>query len=122
MRTEHQEQVSFFQRARKLLLGTEPQAIDLLFSIPNGGRRDSRTAASMKMEGLKPGVPDILFACPSGQYHGLFIEMKREKGGTLSAPQKRIISSLRSAGYRVEVCRGCDEAMKIFSEYMDSAP
>jgi len=30
----------------------------------NGGKRDKRTAASLKAQGLKPGVPDILIFTP----------------------------------------------------------
>ena len=33
----------------------------LLFSVPNGGRRDPKTAKLLKATGLVPGVADLLF-------------------------------------------------------------
>lgn len=73
-----------------------------------------------KTEGLRSGVPDMFFAYPSGRHHGLYLEMKRRRGGVLSDEQKMYIERLRERGYRVEVCKGCDEAYTVFTEYLDS--
>jgi hypothetical protein len=53
-----------------------------------------------------------------GGYHGLYIEMKRAKGGQLSPPQKEWIDRLRAEGYRVEVCAGADAAMEVITGYL----
>lgn len=37
-----------------------------IFHIPNGGRRDKREAASLKRQGVKPGVPDLFVPTRSG--------------------------------------------------------
>ena len=42
----------------------------------------------------------------------VFIEMKRKKGGTISANQKRWLKTLNEAGVQSVVCKGCDEAIK----------
>ena len=90
----------------------------LFAAVPNGGKRNAREAASLRRQGVRPGVPDLLiFEARSGA-HGLAIEMKREKGGTVSRPQRRWHDDLRERGWRVEVCRGHREAIAILTEYL----
>jgi len=48
------------------------------FHVPNGGRRDARTGARLKREGVKAGVPDFMIVA-RGSVCG-FIELKTEKG------------------------------------------
>ena len=52
-------------------------ALRLLYAIPNGGARNKITAAILKREGVRAGVPDICLPVPSGAYHALYIELKR---------------------------------------------
>ncbi|WP_243546189.1 VRR-NUC domain-containing protein [Pseudodesulfovibrio tunisiensis] len=113
--TEHEEQVAFFNWANDCL---PPEVEPLLYAIPNGGHRLPAVAGKLKAEGVKPGVPDICLAWPRLGYHGLYIEMKRQKGGRLSDAQKRMISALRRAGYLVRVCKGDFEAREALQEYM----
>lgn len=81
----------------------------LMHSIPNGGHRHITVAAKMKATGQVPGIPDLFV--PELK---LWIEMKRIKGGVLSADQKRIISYLEGVGYCVIVAKGAEDAkMKI---------
>lgn len=89
----------------------------LAFAIPNGGNRDAITGAILKREGVTPGIPDIMIASANGVYHGLFIEMKKE-GGRLSPSQKDVKAKLESEGYRVEMCQGWEQAVKITQEYL----
>jgi hypothetical protein len=51
-------------------------------------------------------------------YHGLYIEMKRSKGGTVSPEQKVWISLLKQQGYEAIVCRGADEAKQAIESYL----
>jgi len=113
--TEHEEQVEFIKWARQNL---QPDVFAMLFAIPNGGKRSKKTAVDLKAEGVKPGVPDLMLTTPRGKYHGLFIEMKRTKGGVVSKEQREMIAMLQNAGYAVYVCRGCDEAQDAMREYM----
>lgn len=100
---------------------THPELDGLWCAIPNGGLRDMRTAVTMKQEGLKPGWPDLQFMIPKGIYCGLFIEMKRQTGGTVSKDQKRILNRLESHGYRCEIAKGDKKARKILQDYLDLA-
>ena len=53
----------------------------VMYHIPNGGRRDKITGARLKAEGVVAGVPDVFLASPRQGFHGLYIEMKRQRGG-----------------------------------------
>lgn len=88
-----------------------------MFAIPNGGDRHILTAVKMKKEGVKAGVPDIMLPFPMGQYHGLFIEMKR-KGGQVSVLQKEWLMYLASAGYKVAVSKSLESAILEIENYL----
>jgi hypothetical protein len=114
--TEAQEQTALFQWAA-MMQGRIPE-LALLHSVPNGGSRHPIEAVHLKQQGVKPGIPDIFLPCARGPWHGLYIEMKRRKGGRVSVDQQRMILSLRAQGYRVEVCEGWENAKNVIMEYM----
>lgn len=90
----------------------------LLFSVPNGGKRGIKTAITMKAEGQRAGVCDVLLPYPAGGFAGLALEFKRGKGGALSAEQEEYIENLQRAGWRVEVPRSTMAAIAITKEYL----
>lgn len=90
----------------------------LLFAIPNGGRRDAVTGARLKAEGVRAGVPDLFLAIPRKNAPGLFLELKKQKGGQLSGAQKKMRDALSLAGYPVCVCRGWEQARQAIENYM----
>lgn len=89
-----------------------------VFHIPNGGYRHKHTAYQMKRQGVKAGVPDLFVPVASDGCHGLFVEMKRAKGGTVSADQEKWLCLLRDNGYAAEVCHGADEAIGAIRAYL----
>ena len=91
-----------------------------LFAIPNGGHRHAAIGLKMKLEGVRPGVPDLMLAKPLGSYHGLFIEMKRAKGGRVSPEQKDWLEYLNNAGYKAVVCKGFLEAKEAIKCYLST--
>ena len=93
--------------------------LELLFHIPNGGRRSKSEAARFKSEGVKPGVPDLFLPVARGKWHGLFIEMKRMKGGRVQEVQRKWIEKLRSQGYYATVCHGWQEASEALQRYLE---
>jgi hypothetical protein len=103
--TEHEEQVAFVEWFRASFPDVR------IIAIPNGGARHPKTAADLKAEGVLPGVPDLFV--PEWR---LWIEMKRQKGGTVSEKQKEIMKYLVSVGYQCAVCRGADEAIAVIDE------
>lgn len=111
--SEHDLQVSCVNEFRWL----NPRLRDLLIAIPNGGKRNYTVAAKLKAEGVVSGVPDLFFAYPSGQWHGLFVEMKNGKAGVVSEHQKRMMMILTQHGYKCVVCHTRDEFFNALHEY-----
>ena len=62
----------------------------------------------------------MFLPCARGGWHGLYIEMKRRKGGRVSIEQKKMILALRNQDYCVEVCQGWEEARDIITAYMEA--
>ena len=114
--TEHQEQCALFEWAA--WMAKQMPELHLMHAIPNGGKRDIRTAAMLKAEGVKPGVPDICLPVPRGGKHGLYIELKRRKGGTVSEAQQAWIRALCGQGYACTVCHGWDAARDEIMNYL----
>lgn len=99
MNSEHLEQVRLVSWFRK----TYPDV--RIFAIPNGGGRSAGTGSMLKAEGVVSGVPDLFVPA-----WDLWIEMKREKGGTISEAQKDWIEYLKGIGHGVIVGRGFEDA------------
>lgn len=116
--TEHEEQVALM-RLVEMHRGRWPE-LGMLYAVPNGGDRHPAVAAKMKAEGVKKGVPDLCLCLPRGGYHGLFVELKRQKGGVVSPEQKAWLQALNAIGYRAEVCKGAAEAWDVIREYIQA--
>ena len=115
---EHSEQVSLMQwwALQCQRFGIPEQ---MLFAIPNGGQRNIITAKRMKDEGVRAGIPDLFLAVPGGKFHGLFVEMKKSRGGVVSDAQKACMEMLSENGYCVTVCHGFIEAKTAITRYLD---
>lgn len=94
-----------------------PSIAPLLFSVPNGGRRDAVTGAILKAEGAVAGVADLLLLLPSGDHHGLCIEMKTEKGKQSDA-QKEWQKAVEAAGYKYAVVRTFEQFADLIDDYI----
>tara|TARA_R110001632_G_scaffold233052_2_gene376181 strand:- start:814 stop:1158 length:345 start_codon:yes stop_codon:yes gene_type:complete len=100
MKTEHQEQVDFVNWFRIAFPSI------LVFAVPNGGFRHPATARKLKAEGVVKGIPDMYVP-----EWNLWIEMKRLKGGSVSAEQKSMILYLtKYCGHQAIVGKGFDDA------------
>lgn len=88
-----------------------------MFAIPNGGKRDSRTAARMKAEGVKAGVPDICLPSPVGDFAGMYIELKVGDNQP-SNDQNKWHMALSRASYVVKLCYGWEEARDEIITYL----
>ena len=114
--TESQEQQTLFQWAQ-LQKGKYPE-LGLLFAVPNGEYRHKATAGRLKAQGVKAGVPDICLPVARGNFHGLFIELKRQKGGFLAPSQKAWLDALNQYGYHAVVCNGWGDASDTIMQYL----
>ena len=93
--------------------------LDTLYAIPNGSAHHIVTAVRLKQTGVRAGVPDICLPVARGGYNSLYVEMKRTKGGVVSAIQKAWITALEEQGNKVVVARGFDEARRKILNYLE---
>lgn len=114
--TEHEEQVSLFKWADQL--SEDYPELKLLYAIPNGAYKSIAAAKKFAAEGLRPGVPDICLPVSNGQYHALYIEMKRLKGGRIRPEQKFWITMLNNSGNLAIVCYGAASAKTAIIDYL----
>lgn len=117
--SEHEEQTALMRwwSVAAMLYGVHEAS---LFAIPNGGLRNVIVATRLKAEGVRAGIPDLFLAVPRGGLHGLFIELKRARGGRTSDVQENAMGLLRAQGFRCIVCRGCAEAKAEIDAYLTS--
>lgn len=113
---ETEEQIVLFEWA-KMQKNTYPE-LDLLFHIPNEGKRTAQTGAQLKAAGLSSGVPDICLPVAKCGYNALFIELKRQKGGTLSKSQEEWLEKLLKAGNLAVRCNGFEKAKNVLIKYI----
>ena len=114
--TEHWEQEQFFRWVYANQI--KWPELQLCNGSMNGVRVSVKVRAGLKLQGLRPGVPDIDLPVKRFPYSGLRIEMKRVKGGVVSAEQKKVHRLLAEQGYLVKVCKGHIEAIKTTMEYL----
>lgn len=114
--SEHGEQSALVCWAKQVKK-TAPE-LDLLFAIPNGGDRDGITAGKLKAEGVRPGVFDLFLPVKRKGFAGLWVEMKRANGGTVSKEQKKWGKAMVEQGYQAYVCYGWIEAKNVICDYL----
>jgi hypothetical protein len=120
--TEHAHQSAVFAWAN--FNKVQYPELEHMFAIPNGGSRGDNAksrairGATMKAEGVKSGVPDIMLPVIRRGYCGLFIEMKKI-GGTLDKNQKDDWHPfLLKQGYCVTTCWGWTQATEALQWYL----
>lgn len=99
-------------------------------SVPNSTWTTSwKQKSHNKHMGLHAGFPDLIVCIPhwqskDGQGHLVMIEMKRRKGGVISAEQKVWIAELNmlgASGVEAHVAKGAEEAINLVCRYVSSA-
>ena len=88
------------------------------YHIPNGGYRTKTEAIRLKAQGVQSGVPDICIVVANKGYHGLYIELKRIRGGITSDNQQAWIKLLTQQGYLAVVALGANEAISVVERYL----
>ena len=114
--TEDQEQMTVMSWAHRTKF-KDGRLSDYLFHIPNGGSRNIIEATKLKKMGVKAGVPDLQLIVPNGEVHGLWVELKAQKG-KLQPSQQIMIQRVEAQGYMCKVCFGADEAISEIKKYL----
>jgi hypothetical protein len=119
--TEHAEQVALIEWANANAASVPELA--MLFAIPNSGAGAQKGRAGwLKAEGVKPGVPDLMLPIARNGFHGMFLELKRTKGGVVSEDQACWIVDLCNAGYSAYYYRGWERAARNICAYLGIDP
>ncbi len=82
--------------------------------VPNGGYRHIKTAARLKQQGVKAGVPDLLIFDPPPKYKGavgVALEMKRVGIKRASPAQQVWLKSMSDRGWLCAVQAGAAAAV-----------
>ena len=114
--TEEQEQAAVMEWA--MLMEKQYPELRLMMHIPNGGLRSKAEAVRFKRIGVKAGVPDLFLPVARGGFHGLWVEMKRQKGGRLSDEQKAWIDALTAEHYLAVRADGAEQACDVIYKYL----
>ena len=94
----------------------------VLFTIaPSGMKLSAFTAKMIKAMGYRAGSPDMMIFEPmfflGKLYHGLFLEIKTEKG-IISSNQKEFLELLDKRGYKTYVCFGYQAGIQAIENYL----
>ncbi|QDP67857.1 MAG: hypothetical protein Unbinned8210contig1002_45 [Prokaryotic dsDNA virus sp.] len=98
-----------------------------------GGIRTSyKQAVKAKATGYVKGFPDLQICVPmergaieggtlegGGIYHGLFLEIKKDKKSYPTKEQKEWIAYLNEQGYCARVTKGLDESIEVIDNYFN---
>lgn len=70
--------------------------------------------------GFRKGLPDYIYWRPNKKYHTLWIEMKRkdERGKETRLEQDDCIARLIKTGHYATYAYGCDDAIRIYNNYI----
>lgn len=115
--SEAQHQANVIKWSQQPSIRAQWPELALLHHIPNGGTRDAIEGRHLKQAGVKAGVPDLCLPVARGRYHGLYMEMKTEKGRTSDA-QEWWGEHLAEQGYFWEVCYGWQSAVRVLEWYL----
>ena len=88
-------------------------------------QKDARRRALNAKLGVRNGFPDLILCVPNKDFHGLFIELKRESRCSkknplagLSEEQIAYREFLKSMGYESVVCYGSQHAIATIKMYL----
>ena len=92
-------------------------SLELLYAIPNGGKRNPREAVRMKLEGVKPGMPDLCLPVARHGCISLYLETKTPDG-TLTASQKKMFPLLQAERNEVIIVRTVQEGIDYLEAWL----
>jgi hypothetical protein len=91
------------------------------YHVPNESLRSDAYRAILYRRGLEPGIADICIPRANKRHHGLYIELKRVKGGRLSPAQAEWGRILIAEGYYWAVCKGWLAASVLVEQYLSNS-
>jgi len=114
--SEHSCQCAIFEWSK--VMSVKHPELKYLSGSLNGVRLTIGQAMKAKKVGMVKGYPDIFLPVSKMGFHGLFIELKRKKGGKTSPAQYDWIDFLVGQGYHATVCYGKSDAIWEIRQYL----
>ena len=111
--TESSEQIAAMDWLREQY----PHIAEHTMHIGNERKATFYMGQIMKRMGILKGASDLFMAWPNSGYHGLFIEVKSQKG-RLTPHQKEFLKRMQKVGYKAEVCFGANEIINTIENYL----
>ena len=106
-------------------LSYHPIVRDYYCKMHNEGKRTAIQGHQLKLLGLRSGVSDLFIYWPSRSFHGLWLEVKRNKAYSKSErstktwlAQEEFMKNVKSVGFAAEFCYGFEAGIKIIEEYL----
>ena len=126
---EHDIQAAFIAYAN--LMALKDERWGYIYHSANGGYRHPKTAAKLKEDGVRAGVPDICVPCAgnvkdpfadtgeqnSFECHALYIEFKAGRNNMTTA-QQLFANGLIKMGNHHVVCRSAEEAIDLVTDWL----
>lgn len=108
------------QWAATVRLDSGHRLSDVLVHCPNGGQRNAREGARLRLEGVKPGQPDYHLPIAVAPWHSLYIELKKPGAAPseVSQAQRERAILLESFGNKVVFARGWAMAAALIADYL----
>lgn len=94
-----------------------PKVANLIFHIPNEGKKTIQARMRAKREGVRAGVWDEFLPLPSNGYHGLWIEWKIP-GAKLTKAQREWGEMMLALGYECVVVDNIEDGIKTIENYV----
>lgn len=120
---ESDVQIRAFDYMKLLCLRADGHLADFAYMVPNGvmfagtSAQRSRYMNSLKKQGFRTGVSDIVIAHPGGGYHGAYIEIKRDRRTPVSDDQYSWLARMTEVGYFTRLARGWIEVKAAIDDY-----
>jgi hypothetical protein len=92
--------------------------LEFIYAVPNAAKRNPAIAAMMLAEGMRAGVPDLVFPFVRRGYPGAYLENKHGSND-LSKAQIKFRDHLLSEGYYFESCYTVDAQIAFTEWYLD---
>lgn len=115
--TEAQHQQMIIKWSQQPTIRHMYPELKLLYHVPNERKCSAIQGRLLKLMGVKSGVPDLVLPVARGGYHGLYLELKADKG-KLSDSQKWWLLELTRQGYYAVCCHGWEEAVECLKVYL----
>lgn len=114
---EHAEQVALIKWCASHV--TEYVGLETIYAVPNAVS-DRKRLGYLIAEGLKGGVSDLVLPIARGQYHALYLELKKRNGGNKgSGKQHSWARAMTHYGNKHVFAWGFKNARQAIIDYYD---